>query len=36
MAIKQMGVRMDTSNPEYRWRKAQGAKKLTRVPYTIN
>lgn len=23
MAIKQMGVRMDTSSPEYRWRKAQ-------------
>ena len=23
MAIKQMGVRMDTSIPEYRWRKAQ-------------
>ena len=21
MAIKQMGVRMDTSSPEYRWRK---------------
>jgi hypothetical protein len=23
MAIKQMGVRMDTGSPEYRWRKAQ-------------
>ena len=35
MAIKQMGVRMDTSSPEYRWRKAQKSS-LTRITYTIN
>lgn len=33
MAIKQMRVRMDTSNPEYRWRKAQKSSQesLTRL-----
>ncbi|MDB6256245.1 hypothetical protein [Lactobacillus amylovorus] len=33
MAIKQMGVRMDTSSPEYRWRKAQKSSQesLTRL-----
>lgn len=33
MAIKQMGVRMDTNSPEYRWRKAQKSSQesLTRL-----
>ena len=33
MPIKQMGVRMDTESPEYRWRKAQRSSQesLTRL-----
>ena len=33
MTLKQMGVRMDTESPEYRWRKAQRSSQesLTRL-----